>query len=347
VNQDAKNQYIQRFIDFFPDKALLNQKIGVYQHSGVARDDIVTIIKALGASVISLNRSDIFIPVDTEAVREEDCILAKQWINEHHFDAIVSTDGDADRPLISDEKGNWLRGDVIGILCAQYLGIKHLATPVSCNTAVEKSNLFDSVSRTKIGSPYVIAQMNELMDKGKTAIAGYEANGGFLCADNIFLHNKKLNALPTRDAVIVMLALIHLSKLKHQPLSLLSADLPQRFTYSDRIKNIPTETSQKIIQTYLDTKSGMDRIEADFCGIFASLTGDSQEKNSPAKVENIDNTDGLRIIFNNQNIIHFRPSGNAPEFRCYTESSSIEYASQINAYCLNKIHDIAKNINDL
>lgn len=344
INPDAKEQYIQRYIDFLPKQAVANLKIGVYQHSGVARDDLVTLLKALGASVTPLNRSDIFIPVDTEAVREEDNILAKQWIKQYHFDAIVSTDGDADRPLISDENGNWLRGDIIGILCAQYLGIKHLVTPVSCNTAVEKSQLFESVSRTQIGSPYVIAGMDNLIQQGKTAIAGYEANGGFLSADDIYLHNNILHALPTRDAVIVILALLHQSKLEQQPLSLLANKLPQRFTYSDRIKNIPTTSSQQIIQSYLDEKSGISKIESDFGGIFTLLSDKAEENNSPVKVESIDNTDGLRIIFTNQNIIHFRPSGNAPEFRCYTEADSIQQASKINSYCLDKIRDIALNI---
>jgi phosphomannomutase len=347
VNQVAQKHYIQRYIDFFPKQALLNLKIGVYQHSGVARDDMLSILKTLGAKVIPLNRSDIFIPVDTEAIRAEDYELAKQWVNEHHFDAIVSTDGDADRPLVSDEKGNWLRGDIIGILCAQYLGIKHVVTPVSCNTAVEKSQLFDSVSRTKIGSPYVIAQMNELLKTGKTAIAGYEANGGFLCADDVQMQNHTLKALPTRDAIIVILALLHMLKLKQQALSLLASNLPQRYTYSDRIKNIPTKISQQIIQNYLEKESGMSKIKSDFCGLFASLTDKSQKNNIHVKVKSIDNTDGLRIVFDNQNIIHFRPSGNAPEFRCYTEAGSITQATQINALCLEKIREIAQNIQQI
>jgi len=344
IKPDAKELYRQRFINFFPDQALANLNIGVYQHSGVARDDLMLILQGLGASITPLNRSDIFIPVDTEAVREEDHILAKQWIDEYHFDAIISTDGDADRPLISDEKGNWLRGDIIGILCAQYLEVKHIVTPVSCNTAVEKSQLFDSVSRTQIGSPYVIAGMNNLINKGHRAIAGYEANGGFLSADDIHLHNQVLTALPTRDAVIVLLALLHMSKLKQQPLSALANDLPQRFTFSDRIKNIPTEKSQQIIKTYLDDESGINRIESDFSDVFNLLSNTAEEKDTITKVKSIDNTDGLRIVFTNDNIIHFRPSGNAPEFRCYTESNSVELASQINAYCLEKIRDIAQNI---
>jgi phosphomannomutase len=36
----------------------------------------------------------------------------------------------------------------------------------------------------------------------------------------------------------------------------------------------------------------------------------------------IDRTDGLRVIFKSGEIVHLRHSGNAPEFRCYTEASS-------------------------
>ncbi|MCK7575897.1 MAG: hypothetical protein MZV65_08355 [Chromatiales bacterium] len=57
---------------------------------------------------------------------------------------MVSADGDGDRPLIADEHGQWLRGDVAGVLCARRLGIQALATPVSSNTVVERCGAFQS-----------------------------------------------------------------------------------------------------------------------------------------------------------------------------------------------------------
>ena len=35
----------------------------------------------------------------------------------------------------------------------------------------------------------------------------------------------------------------------------------------------------------------------------------------------LDLTDGLRVHFDSGDVIHLRPSGNAPEFRIYAESS--------------------------
>ena len=102
----------------------------------MSSDCLKLILERLGASVTSLGRSDQFVSVDTEAIRPEDIQLAKDWAVEFDFDCIISTDGDGDRPLISDERGNWLRGDVAGILCASYLNADHVVTPISSNSAV-------------------------------------------------------------------------------------------------------------------------------------------------------------------------------------------------------------------
>ena len=57
---------------------------------------------------------------------EKMCIRDRRWAEQYGFDAIISTDGDADRPLLGDEHGDWLRGDIAGILCAQYLSLIHI-----------------------------------------------------------------------------------------------------------------------------------------------------------------------------------------------------------------------------
>jgi phosphomannomutase len=309
----------------FPEHALAGKKIGVYQHSGVARDMIPAILEKLGAEVVLLGRAEQFIPVDTEAVREEDIKLAKQWSADYALDAIVSTDGDADRPLISDEKGDWFRGDIVGFLCAQYLHIDHIVTPVSSNTCVEESGFFVDVKRTRIGSPFVIEAMNDYVEDHYAAVAGYEANGGFLLATPIRKNNYLLSALPTRDAIIVLLTLLHSSVEQGISLSQLSAQLPQRYTYSDRIKNFATERSQSLVARYTSGTEAENKhsIEADF----------PQFDN----VRQLNTLDGLRITFENNDIIHFRPSGNAPEFRCYSESDSVEKAQKINQQALKII----------
>ena len=71
----------------------------------------------------------------TQVVGDEPS-LARQWAGERKLDAIVSTDGDGDRPLVADETGRFLRGDLVGALTARFLGADAIVTPVTSNSAL-------------------------------------------------------------------------------------------------------------------------------------------------------------------------------------------------------------------
>lgn len=324
---EAQDLYTQRWVDFYGATSLSGLRIGVYQHSTVGRDIMVRIMEALGAQVTALARSEKFIPVDTEAIRPEDQALAKEWCAEGQYDALISADGDCDRPLLSDETGEWLRGDVLGILAASFLGADGVATPVSCNTALEKSELFKSIRRTQIGSPYVIAGMQDLSHRGMFQVVGYEANGGFLQWSKIYKEGVALESLPTRDPMVGIISCIVSAREQGMKLSQLVETLPQRFTLSDRLQEVPTEDSQRLLTLF---QTG--RVSADlenFNQVFSDL-------GSPAK--DLNDQDGLRFTLENSNIVHIRPSGNAPELRCYVESDSPALAQDL----LNQAFDILK-----
>lgn len=304
---DAAVAYCARYSSLFPQDLLAGKRIGIYEHSSAGRDLYAPLLQQLGAEVVSLERSDEFVPIDTEAVGEEDKAKARRWSTEYKLNAIFSTDGDGDRPLVADEKGEWLRGDILGLLCADALGIEAVAIPVSCNTAVASCGRFDKVAQTRIGSPYVIAEFAELAkDYGR--IAGFEANGGFLLGSDIELDGKPLAALPTRDAVLPFLML--LAAAGKGTISPLVADLPQRFTHSDRIKDFPTAQSQAIIAAG----------KSDPQALLAKLGFEG------VAVAQVDTTDGLRLTLSDGRIVHLRPSGNAPELRCYAEAADADTA---------------------
>jgi len=323
VSAEAETEYVLRYLDFFPVSCLQGRKVGVYQHSSVDRDIMVAVFEGLGAEVTALGRSLSFIPVDTEAIRPEDVKLAAQWAAGGDYDCLISADGDGDRPLISDEHGNWLRGDVAGVLCARYLGATHVATPVSSNSAVEKCGWFEQVQRTRIGSPYVIEAMDKAVACGAQNVVGYEANGGFLIASDIKRQGRVLTALPTRDAVIVPLTILLLAINNSVSIAGLINTLPQRFTYSDRLKDFPTAISQARIGAL---NSG-DKV-ADKAAIEA-LLGEQF-----GTVIAVNDTDGLRITFASEEVVHLRPSGNAPELRCYNEAATEARAAEMNRQCM-------------
>ncbi|WP_341509195.1 phosphomannomutase [Photobacterium damselae subsp. damselae] len=318
ASDKAACQYIERYTSLFDSQMLAGKRIGIYEHSSAGRDLYAPMFEALGAEVIALERSDEFVPIDTEAVSDADKQKAKNWSKEYKLDFIFSTDGDGDRPLVADENGDWLRGDILGLLCADTMNIEALAVPVSCNTAIESCERFNHVTRTKIGSPYVIAEFDAL-SKQYNSVAGFEANGGFLLGSDSRVNDQTIKALPTRDAVLP--ALMLLAAAKEKPIYELVNALPQRFTHSDRIQNFATEKSAAIISEAKENHA-----------MFLSKIGFDN-----VVVTIVDITDGLRMTLSNEDIIHLRPSGNAPELRCYAESNSSEYATSLVGDILKKI----------
>lgn len=319
VSDAANETYTARFMEWFPGEPLKGWRVGLYQHSAAGRDLNAHILEGLGADVVVLGRSDAFVPVDTEAVSEEDQTKGRTWAKQHHLHALLSTDGDGDRPLVGDETGTWQRGDIVGLLCARALRIDALAVPVSCNTVIEQCGAFEKVARTRIGSPYVLAGMEALSERFNR-VAGFEANGGFLLGSTLKDDSRTLAALPTRDALLPALTLMVLAADRGVPLSRLFADLPARYTASDRLKEFPTEKSRELIAAW----------EATPAALVTTL-------NLTTNVAAIDTTDGLRATLENGDIIHLRPSGNAPELRCYCESDEQAKASSLVYQCIHAL----------
>ncbi|WP_417863532.1 phosphomannomutase [Vreelandella venusta] len=317
-NGVANRRYLSRYSEWFSGQPLNGLRIGLYQHSAAGRDLNQVVLKALGAEVVILGRSEQFVPIDTEAVSSEDRIKGRDWARQYQLDALLTTDGDGDRPLLADEQGNWLRGDIVGLLCARELGIEALAVPVSCNTAIETCGVFDQVERTRIGSPYVLSAMERLAGK-YSRVAGFEANGGFLLGTALIEEEKRLDALPTRDALLPALTLMVAAARNGKALSALAEEIPERYTASDRLKNFPTDQSKFLLAQWQENLAVMQ-----------------QALGFKHTIIKVDTIDGLRVTFDNGDILHFRPSGNAPELRCYAEANTQKEAEAMVVNVLQK-----------
>ncbi|PYE86732.1 phosphomannomutase [Phyllobacterium leguminum] len=318
VSDEALRAYAGRCASLLSPGALAGKRIGVYQHSSVARDLMVEILQGTGAEAIGVGRSDIFVPVDTEALRPEDIIFAEQTCRALKLDALVSTDGDADRPLIADENGNFLRGDMVGLLTARFLEADAVVTPVTSNTSIEQCGFFDRVYRTRVGSPYVIEGMEKALGDGCKRIIGFEANGGVLLGAPAAVDGRVIDALPTRDAMLPILCVLGMAAREGTSLSRLVERLPARHTGSGRLEHVPAEKSGAFLKS-LENAQALRAFFAD-----AGTVRDS------------DRIDGMRVVLTNGDLIHYRSSGNAPELRCYTEAGSRERAAELLVWGLER-----------
>ncbi|HXL08941.1 MAG TPA: hypothetical protein VN966_01845, partial [Candidatus Bathyarchaeia archaeon] len=225
VDSAAEEAYVRRYLTSFTRGGLSGVRVLVYQHLAVCRDILPQILRELGAEVVTAGRSETFVSIDTENITDEQLDRLEEFAvaaeaSGRPLHAIVSTDGDSDRPLVTavlpaaevhpgGRRVRFLPGDLLGIVVAEYLRADAAAVPISANDAVERrmGERGVALEKTKIGSPYVISALDELHRAGKhTRIVGWEANGGFLTGSDIAVTAGTLIALPTRDSTLPILA---------------------------------------------------------------------------------------------------------------------------------------------
>ncbi len=365
VNDDGRQAYIARYLDFFAGRDLTGLRLLAYQHSAVGRDILVEILGAFGAEVVPAGRSDTFVPIDTENIDTEQlskiCALVSEAASEHgSIDAVVSTDGDSDRPLVLgvdspkvSPEVRFFGGDLVGMVVAEFLEVDGVVVPISCNDAVDLGNLRHLLEpKTRIGSPFVIAGMEKARTKGKKRICGWEANGGFLLGSDITSDDRVLRALPTRDALLPILSVLFAAKERRVNLAGLFRQLPARFSKAALLKKFPRSRALQIVGRFTSSHPGVNEVVLEEKGVRLldsegreiqdaahgreSLIAIRSELSSffPAvlgfgRVVKVNYTDGVRIYFANGEIAHVRPSGNADEFRIYAVADTQARADEI------------------
>lgn len=205
---------------------------------------------------------------------------------------------------MTDEAGCFLRGDLVGALTAASLGADTIVTPVTSNSALEKLGLFERVLRTRVGSPHVISGMTEAKAAGARIVVGFEANGGALLGSDIVRGARSLLALPTRDAMLPILAVLSLHARRKKQVSTIAAGFNFQVALSDRVQDVEREWTQAMIAKLDSNDIWRDAVFAEHGGVLAC-----------------DRRDGLRLALGDGATIHFRASGNAPELRIYVEAA--------------------------
>jgi phosphomannomutase len=324
--QAATDLFLSRVRSILPPDGLAGLRIGIYEHSSVARELLAQTIAGYGAEAVKMGFSKDFIPVDTEAVSPETIERLRAWSRKHRLDAIISADGDGDRPLLADETGTPLRGDLLGLLTARFLNANVVVTPVTSNSGIETNGTFD-VIRTRVGSPFVIGGMLDALAQGKSRVVGFEANGGLLTGSPISLPAGELAPLPTRDSFLPILATLWSAASVKKPLSALSSEFNLPYAMADRIENFPVEASSALM-VYL--RQSDENLQA-----FVAPLG---------AISNTSDIDGLRMALDDGRILHLRPSGNAPEMRCYVEAQTEEAATQLLQDSLELIRHAADSV---
>ncbi len=347
IEEEALEEFKKKFLGIFSPNIFTGRRIVLYEQSAIGRDLLKEILVSYGAEVVSVERSEKFIPIDTEEIPDFITRSLKKWALEYKPFAIVSTDGDSDRPLVADENGDFIPGDILGTLVSLYLKPDFASLPITSNdaavTALKKSNI--EVTLTKVGSPYCIDSMNQNLAINPSAkVVSWERNGGYLLGSNWIINSHKLDMLPTRDSILPILIALVFSLEEDVSLStLVNKKLPKRFILANAVNK---------------TTKGCDAYDAalgrTIIGLFSPKDPNMQEVNFDSKninkevkeiksklekyfssilgyqsITSLNYIDGIRIHFSNNDIVHLRPSSNSPEFRIYAIADTIERTDKI------------------
>jgi phosphomannomutase len=304
----ARRAYIERYLRFFEGKSLAGRRLLVYQHSAVGRDLLVELLRALGADVVPAGRREDFVAIDTENIQAPQIAAIQALVDEYGpVDAVISADGDSDRPLslaVKNGRAKFYPGDLLGMVTAEYLGADAVVVPISCSDAIDRGPLAAVLEpKTRIGSPYVIAGIAAAAAKGRQRICAWEPNGGFLLGSDL----ANLKKLATRDAVLPMLCALFAPDLFDR--------IPQRFNRAALLPNFPQATGRALVQHFSAPNAAAE---------LERLVG-------LGSIEKMDYTDGVRVRFASGDVIHFRPSGNADELRIYAVADTEARAEELAA----------------
>ncbi len=277
------------------DQSLIEKKhLKVVVDGGNAVGSIVTplLMKRLGIKVYSVNSHlDGTFPGRGSEPLPSMLSVMGETAKQTKADFAVAHDGDADRAIFGNEKGEVYWGDKSIALFEKWTLSKEktkiFVTPVSSSKVVLDiaNQLNGKVIWTPVGCIYVSRKM---MESG--SFIGGEENGGLFYRKHI----------PVRDGAMAAALMANIIAETSSPLSDLINELPNYYQKKDKIP-CPNELKDKVLK-YISENVG--------------------------KAEEIITLDGVKLVYENSWSL-IRPSGTEPIFRIFVEASSQERADQL------------------
>jgi phosphomannomutase/phosphoglucomutase len=256
------------------------------------------LLRELGCKVTTINGNiDGTFPARLPEPRPENLKDLSSTVKALNADLGIAYDGDADRSIFVDERGEIHWGDKTFALVEKHFlkenpGEK-IVTPISSSTLVKDiANAYNGeIVWTKVGSVTVSQTMKKLNAK-----LGGEENGGIFYG----LHQS------VRDGAMATALILDIMAKNGEKLSKLIGELPKYFIEKGKVE-CPEEIKQKVLKKLVKQMQSL----------------------------NISTIDGVKIWFKDKSDILIRPSGTEPIYRLYAEAKTRERAIQlVNEYTL-------------
>ncbi|WP_273476619.1 phosphoglucosamine mutase [Methanobrevibacter woesei] len=296
TNENIIREYIDRVLENVDVEAIrdANLKVVVDCGSGAGCYTAPYLIKELGCQLTTLNcQPDGFFPGRDPEPIEENLSELISTVKELNADIGLAHDGDADRTICIDEKGNFVLGDKTFSLVEKQM-LKENNGGIIVTTVATSQAIYDiaeehngEVIATAVGDLLVARAL-----KDNNGLFGGEENGGLIFPDFVY----------GRDAAMTVAKILEIIAKEKKGLSELVSELPVYYS-----KKMKIECSDDLKEEVMDKIANEIKTTTDF---------------------QIDTTDGVKILKDDGWVI-IRPSGTEPIFRCFAESDSQEKADEM------------------
>ena len=267
------------------------------------------LLRDLGCKVTTINGNiDGTFPGRTPEPRPEHLRELSLTVKAVGADLGVAYDGDADRAIFVDEKGEIYWGDKTFALVEKFFlkdnPSEKIVTPVSSSTLVK--DIADAYGGelvwTKVGSVTVSQTMKKLKAK-----LGGEENGGIFYGPH----------QSVRDGAMATALILDIMAKTNEKLSKLLSELPKYFIEKSKVE-CPEELKTKTLEKLIEQTKGL----------------------------NTSTIDGVKIWFEDKSSILIRPSGTEPIYRLYAEAKKPEKAQQLINRYTEKLKKIIESLKD-
>ncbi|MCS7144460.1 MAG: phosphoglucosamine mutase [Archaeoglobaceae archaeon] len=249
---------IELYVNAIVDSVEIDKKYRVVVDCGNGAGCFTTpeILKRLGCEVYGINcNSDGRFPARNPEPVEKELELLKKAVLDFKADFGVAHDGDADRAVFVNEKGEFVSEDAMLALMAKHYVEKHgggiVVTPVSSSRCVEDAvrEVGGEVVYTAVGSPVVAKVMME-----RKAVFGGEGNGGLIFPEHLL----------ARDGGMSVAKVLELIDETGKKLSELIAEIPRYYMLKGKVECRNKEKVLKELRKKFPNANHVDGARIDF-----------------------------------------------------------------------------------
>ncbi len=243
----GRNRYIGYLISL-PTRSFKNMRVGLDCANGSASAIAKSVFDALGARTFVINNEPDGTNINTDCGSTHIHVL-QNFVREKHLDVGFAYDGDADRCIAVDDKGNVIDGDIIMYICGKYmkeqgqLDNNTIVTTIMSNIGLYKAcdRVGIKYEKTAVGDKYVCENM---MENGHRL--GGEQSGHIIFS----------KYASTGDGILTSLMVMNVILEKKQSLSTLASEVT---IYPQLLKNVRVE-NKKAVKANVNVQEAIKKV---------------------------------------------------------------------------------------